>query len=91
MNNRVGCHFEGCRIRLADLVSPVALPATRSHVEERLKELRAAVLARGVQLSGLQIETEKRANVLDELLEMAEAGVEVSAGGNEREFLEMNL
>ena len=62
-----------------------------SHVEERLKELRAAVLARGIQLSGLQIETEKRANILDELLEMAEAGVEVSAGGNEREFLEMNL
>ncbi|GAA5881646.1 hypothetical protein JCM3774_005707 [Rhodotorula dairenensis] len=74
-----------------DEVSADELRLNRSHVEERLKELRAAVLARGVQLSGLQIETEKRANVLDELLEMAEARVEVSVAGNEREFLEMNL
>ncbi|GAA5985816.1 hypothetical protein JCM10908_007125 [Rhodotorula pacifica] len=75
----------------AEEISADELRLARSHVEERLKELRAAVLARGVQLSGLQIETEKRANVLDELLEMAEAGVEVSVGGNEREYLEVNL
>lgn len=65
--------------------------ASSSHVEERLKELRAAALARGATFSGLQIETEKRANILDELLELAESGADTSSNGNERDYLEMNL
>lgn len=62
-----------------------------SYVDERLAEYRAQLLASGTQLSDLQIETEKRANMLEELLEVLASGGGRSSMGNDEDFLRHNL
>ncbi|GEM11171.1 bloom syndrome protein [Rhodotorula toruloides] len=67
------------------------LRLTLSYVDERLAEYRAQVLASGTQLSDLQIEIEKRANMLEELLEVLASGGGRSSVGNDEDFLRHNL
>lgn len=62
-----------------------------SYVDERLAEYRAQLLASGTQLSDVQIETEKRANMLEELLEVLASGGGRSSMGNDEDFLRHNL
>ncbi|EMS23058.1 bloom syndrome protein [Rhodotorula toruloides NP11] len=67
------------------------LRLTLSYVDERLAEYRAQLLASGTQLSDVQIETEKRANMLEELLEVLASGGGRSSMGNDEDFLRHNL
>ncbi|BGO89028.1 ATP-dependent DNA helicase sgs1 [Rhodotorula toruloides] len=57
------------------------------YVDECLAEYRAQLLASGTQLSDVQIETEKRANMLEELLEVLASGGGRSSMGNDEDFL----
>ncbi|GAA5871760.1 hypothetical protein JCM8547_008135 [Rhodosporidiobolus lusitaniae] len=73
------------------------LRVSLSYIQERLSESRAPLLARGVPLSDLQIETEKMANITEELVEVRSA-VQAGAGaaarssnGNDEEWLRFNL
>ncbi|EMS23005.1 hypothetical protein NBRC10512_004678 [Rhodotorula toruloides] len=67
------------------------LRLTLSYVNERLAEYRAQLLASGTQPSDVQIETEKRANMLEASLEVAASGGGRSSMGNNEDFLRQNL
>lgn len=64
--------------------------SSRSYVEERLPEARARLKALGVAPSLLQLETERRANTLEELAEVIVTG-ERSHADNDEEYLRHNL
>ncbi|KDE05013.1 hypothetical protein, variant [Microbotryum lychnidis-dioicae p1A1 Lamole] len=62
-----------------------------SYVAEKTQEQRATLLARGASLSPLQLMLEKRASLLNELIDIRTNAMGVSVTGSDRGFVEHQL